>query len=192
MPGASSEGVSELLAQWEAGDQAALGALVPRIYSELHRIAHYYLRKQRPGHTLQTTALVNEAYLRLEKQDPPQFQNRTHLLAVSALLMRQILMQYERARRAAKRGRGCRNLTIEDTNAPVRGRSVDLIALDDALNSLARLNSQQSRIVELRFFGGLSIEETAGVLGISSATVKRQWAMARIWLQHEMSRDGQT
>ena len=192
MPGASSEGVSELLAQWEAGDQAALGALVPRIYSELHRIAHYYLRKQRPGHTLQTTALVNEAYLRLEKQDPPQFQNRTHLLAVSALLMRQILIQYERARRAAKRGRGCTHLTIEDTNAPVRGRSVDLIALDDALNSLARLNSQQSRIVELRFFGGLSIEETAEVLGISSATVKRQWAMARIWLQHEMSRDGQT
>ena len=192
MPGASSEGVSELLAQWEAGDQAALGALVPRIYSELHRIAHYYLRKQRPGHTLQTTALVNEAYLRLEKQDPPQFQNRTHLLAVSALLMRQILMQYERARRAAKRGRGCTHLTIEDTIAPVRGRSVDLIALDDALNSLARLNSQQSRIVELRFFGGLSIEETAEVLGISSATVKRQWAMARIWLQHEMSRDGQT
>src|SRR6516225_9078410 len=192
MPGQSSEGVSELLAQWEAGDQAALGALVPRIYSELHRIAHYYLRKQRPGHTLQTTALVNEAYLRLEKQDPPQFQNRTHLLAVSALLMRQILMQYERARRAAKRGRGCTHLTIEDTIAPVRGRSVDLIALDDALNSLARLNSQQSRIVELRFFGGLSIEETAEVLGISSATVKRQWAMARIWLQHEMSRDGQT
>jgi RNA polymerase sigma factor (TIGR02999 family) len=192
MPGASSEGVSELLAQWEAGDQAALGALVPRIYSELHRIAHYYLRKQRPGHTLQTTALVNEAYLRLEKQDPPQFQNRTHLLAVSALLMRQILMQYERARRAAKRGRGCTHLTIEDTIAPVRGRSVDLIALDDALNSLARLNSQQSRIVELRFFAGLSIEETAEVLGISSATVKRQWAMARIWLQHEMSRDGQT
>ena len=191
MPGPSSEGVSELLAQWEAGDQAALGALVPRIYNELHRIAHYYLRKQRPGHTLQTTALVNEAYLRLEKHDPAQFQNRAHLLAISALLMRQILMQYERTRQAAKRGRGCTHLTIEDTIAPVRGRSVDLIALDDALNNLARLNSQQSRIVELRFFGGLSIEETAEVLGISAATVKRQWAMARIWLHHEISRDGQ-
>jgi RNA polymerase sigma factor (TIGR02999 family) len=189
MPGPSSEVVSELLAQWGAGDHAALGALVPRIYNELHRLAHHYLRKQRTGHTLQTTALVHEAYLRLEKHDPAQFQNRTHLLAVSALLMRQILMQYERTRRAAKRGRGCTNLTIEDAIAPARGRSVDLIALDDALNSLARLDSQQSRIVELRFFGGLSIQETAEVLGISSATVKRQWAMARVWLHHKMSRD---
>ena len=192
VPGPSSEDVSQLLAQWEAGDRAALGALVPRIYNELHRLAHHYLRKERPGHTLQTTALVHEAYLRLEKHQPTQIPNRAQLLAVSALLMRQILIQYERSRRAAKRGRGCTHLTIEDTIAPVRGRSVDLIALDDALNNLARLNSQQSRVVELRFFGGLSIEETAEVLGISSATVKRQWAMARVWLHHEMSRDGQT
>jgi len=180
--------ISELLAKWETSDGEALRRLFPLIYDELRRLASHYLRNERPGHTLQTTALVHEAYLRLEKQSRAQFQNRSHFVAVCALLMRQILMGYERSRRAAKRGLGRENLSLDDATGLTKGRAVDLIALDDALNGLARLDLHQSQIVELRFFGGLSIEETADVLGISSATVKRHWATARLWLHHEMSR----
>ena len=152
-------------------------------------MAHRYLRKARPGHTLQTTALVHEAYLRLEEQHHhARFENRAHFVAICALLMRQILIGHERTRRAAKRGAGGQNLTLDDAHLMMRGRPIDLIALDDALNDLARLDPQQSRIVELRFFGGLSIEETAEVLGISPATVKRHWSTARLWLHREMSR----
>jgi RNA polymerase sigma factor (TIGR02999 family) len=135
---------------------------------------------------------VHEAYLRLAKHGPAHFENRCHFFAVSALLMRQILMEYERARRAVKRDGGYSKLTLEDATSLGKSRSVDLIALDDALNELSRLDPQQSRTVELRFFGGLSIEETSSVLGISPATVKRHWATARVWLHHEMSRLGQT
>jgi len=178
--------ISDLLANWSEGDQQALKALVPLLYADLRRVAHQYLRKARPDHTLQTTALVHEAYLRLEQHHSPQFQNRTHFIAVCALLMRQILTGHERTRRAAKRGGGGDKLTLDDTAALTRGRPIDLVALDDALHSLARLDPQQSRIVELRFFGGLSIEETAGVMGLSAATVKRYWATARVWLHHEL------
>jgi RNA polymerase sigma factor (TIGR02999 family) len=150
-------------------------------------VAQQYLRKARPDHTLQTTALVHEAYLRLEEHHSPQFQNRTHFIAVCALLMRQILTGHERTRRAAKRSGNYQSVTLEDAPALPRGRSVDLLALDDALQSLAQLDPLQSRIVELRFFGGLSIEETAGVLGMSAATVKRHWATARLWLHRELS-----
>jgi RNA polymerase sigma factor (TIGR02999 family) len=179
--------ISELLANWGEGDREALKAVVSLLYEDLRRVAHQYLRKARPGHTLQTTALVHEAYLRLEQYHRAQFQNRTHFVAICALLMRQILTGHERTRRAAKRGAGGERVTLDDANEMIKGRPVDLLALDDALTGLARLDPQQSRIVELRFFGGLSIEETADVLGLSAATVKRHWSTARVWLHREMT-----
>jgi len=184
--GLSSKPVSELLAKWQAGDQEAFRALVPLVYQELRRLAHRYLRSERPDHTLQSTALVHEAYLRLANQGPVRFENRAHFLAVSAQLMRQILVQYARRRHAAKRDAG-HKVALEDAEALLKKQAVDLLALDDALTGLAQLDPQQSRIVELRFFGGLSIEETAQALKISPATVKREWAMARLWLHHQMS-----
>jgi len=185
--GTTSHAVSELLAGWRAGDEESLRRLVPLVYNELRRVAHCYLRRERPGHTLQTTALVHEAYLGLMKQQPMEFENRAHFFAVCANLMRQILVQYARRRNAAKRGAGYR-LTLDDVTQIAKKRNVDMIALDDALNELAKLDPQQSRIVELRFFGGLSIEETSQVLGISPATVKRYWTTARLWLHDEISR----
>jgi RNA polymerase sigma factor (TIGR02999 family) len=187
VPGPLPPAISELLANWGEGDQEALKAVVPLLYEDLRRVAHQYLRKARPGHTLQTTALVHEAYLRLEQYHRAQFQNRTHFVAICALLMRQILTGHERTRRAAKRGAGGQKLTLDDANEMIKGRPLDLLALDDALTGLARLDPQQSRIVELRFFGGLSIEETAEVLGLSAATVKRDWSTARVWLHREMT-----
>ena len=185
MPAATAP-ISELLANWGTGDQEAFRALVPLLYDDLRRIAHQHLRKVRADHTLQTTALVHEAYLRLEKFPQSQILNRSHFLAVCALLMRQILTRYERTRRAAKRGNGAPNLTLDNAESAMTRRPVDLLALDDALDGLARLDPQQSRIVELRFFGGLSIEDTADVLGIAPATVKRHWSTARVWLHQEM------
>jgi len=181
--------VTELLAKWRAGDQEALDALVPLVYNELRKAAHRYLRNERPAHTLQSTALVHEAYLRLGRQEVKEFENRAHFLAISAQLMRQILVEYARGRNAAKRNAGYR-VMLDDTLNLFKARSVDLVALDDALKELARLDPRQSRVVELRFFGGLSTEETAAVLGISSATVKRDWSTARIWLRHQMTRSG--
>lgn len=188
MSEAQLQSVSELLAKWRAGDEESLTQLVPLVYKTLHRLAHYHLRKERPGHTLQTTALVNEAYLCLAKQEPMQLENRAHFFAVCAQVMREVLVQYARRRKAAKRGGGAYNLTLENALAVADRRSVDLVALDDALNELAKLDPLQSRIVELRFFAGLSIEDTARVLGISPATVKRHWTTAKIWLQNEISR----
>lgn len=181
--------VTELLAKWRAGDQEVLDALVPLVYNELRKAAHRYLRNERPAHTLQSTALVHEAYLRLRRQEVQEFENRAHFLAISAQLMRQILVEYARGRNAAKRNAGYR-VVLDDTVNLFKARSVDLVALDDALKELARLDPRQSRVVELRFFGGLSTEETAAVLGISSATVKRDWSTARIWLRHQMTRSG--
>lgn len=178
--------VSELLADWHAGDNDALRAAVPHVYNELRRVAHHYLQKERLGHTLQSTALVHEAYLRLEKQGGPEIQNREHFLAICAQLMRQILVDYARNRNAARRNGGYK-LTLDD-NLAFKSRSLDMIALDDALNELAKLNQQQSHIVELRFFGGLSIEEVAQVLDLSPTTVKKYWAMARLWLHHELAK----
>jgi RNA polymerase sigma factor (TIGR02999 family) len=178
--------ISGLLANWQAGNVEGLRAAIPLVYDELRQIAHHYLQKERPGHTLQSTALVHEAYLRLEKQGAAPFQNREHFLAICAQLMRQILVEYARSRNAAKRDGGCR-LTLDD-NLAFKTRSVDMVALDDALNELAKLDQQQSRIVELRFFGGLSIEETAHALNLSPTTVKRHWATAKLWLHHQMSK----
>jgi len=191
VPESSNPAVNALLAKWRAGDEEALRALFPLVYSELRRLAHHHLQQERPGHTLQGTALVHEAYLRLEKQGAGEFENRQHFLAVCALLMRQILVEYARKHRAAKRGGGEKHTLLEGM-ALARGRSVDVMALDAALDALATLDAQQSRIVELRFFGGLSIEETASVMGISPATVKRDWVTARLWLHHEMSGQGET
>ena len=160
---------------------------MPLVYNELRRLAHYHLRRERPDHTLQTTALVHEAYICLMKQEPMDFENRAHFFAVCANLMRQILVQYARRRKAAKRDAGYK-LTLDGAIALPQSQSVDLVVLDDALNELAKLDPQQSRIVELRFFAGLSIEETAQVLGISPATVKRHWATARVWLHDEIRR----
>jgi len=182
-----SKTVSELLANWHAGhDDEALRAAFPLVYEELRRVAHHYLQNERPGHTLQSTALVHEVYLRLEKQGAAEFKNREHFLAICAQLMRQILVEYARSRNAAKRFGGCR-LTLDD-NLAFKTRSVDMVALDDALNGLAKLDRQQSRIVELRFFGGLTIEETSRVLNLSPTTVKRHWSTARLWLHHQMAK----
>jgi len=160
---------------------------VPLIYNELHDLAHHYLRGERSGHTLQTTALVHEAYLRLMQQGPFQAQNREHFVAIAARLMRQILVDYARSYRAAKRGPDCKVELNEDFEQPPRG-AADVIALDDALTDLAKRDAQQAQIVELRFFGGLTVEETAAVLGVSPATVGRDWNMAKAWLSREMRR----
>jgi RNA polymerase sigma factor (TIGR02999 family) len=184
------QSVSQLLAKWRAGDEESLSRLVPLVYKTLHRLAHYHLRRERPDHTLQTTALVHEAYLCLSKQEPMHLENRAHFFAVCAQVMREVLVQYARKRKAAKRGGGTYNVTLDNALAVVERRSVDVIALDDALNELAKLDPQQSRIVELRFFAGLSIEDTARVMEISPATVKRHWSTARIWLHDEISRAG--
>jgi RNA polymerase sigma factor (TIGR02999 family) len=188
--GISSKSVSQLLGKWKNGDQEALRALVPIVYTELRRLAHYYLQGENPGHTLESTALVHEAYLRLAERSPLQLQNRAHFFAVASHLMRQILVDYARRRRRAKRGGGHKLTLDEEAVSLPGGINLDLVALDDALNELSRLDAQQSRIVELRFFGGLSIAQTAHILSISPATVKREWATARIWLYREMSRAG--
>jgi len=187
VPEITSLPVSELLAKWRAGDEESLHLLLSLVYDELRRLAHRYLRKERPDHTLQSAALVHEAYLRLIKQQPMHFENRAHFFAVSAQLMRQILVEYARRRKAAKRGPGYK-LTLDESIAPAKSRSVNLIALDDALNGLAKVDPQQCRIVELRFFSGLSIEETSQVLGVSPATVKREWNTAKLWLYNQIRR----
>ena len=182
----SAERVSELLLHWGHGDQNAREELIPLVYEELRRIARRHLWRERPDHTLQSGALVHEAYLRLLHGDPPQWQNRAHFFGVAAQLMRHILVDHARTRLAAKRGAGVPRLALDAQIALRQKREVDITALDDALKQLATLDQQQSRLVELRFFGGLSIEETAVVLGISPATVKREWATARAWLAREI------
>jgi RNA polymerase sigma factor (TIGR02999 family) len=182
-----SQPISALLSEWRAGNHEALEVLIPVVYEELRRIAQHHLRQERPDHTLQSTALVHEAYLRLMKQGPADINNRAHFMAVASRLMRQILVDHARRHRAAKRGGGLK-LELTEAMAMQKAPNVDLIALDNALNELARLDPQQSRIVEMRFFAGLSIEDTAEVIGISRTTVKREWATARAWLLREMSR----
>ncbi len=182
----SSKGITAILATLGAGDQEALKSLIPLVYDELRRLARYHLNRERSDHTLQSTALVNEAYMRLAGQEL-RIQNRAHFFAIASQLMRQILVDYARRHRAGKRGAGVCLLTLDEQVALPQTRSVDVVALDDALNTLAQLDPQQCRIVELRFFGGLSIDETSEVLRISAATVKRDWATARVWLRREIS-----
>jgi RNA polymerase sigma factor (TIGR02999 family) len=169
------------------GDRPALDTLLPLVYAELRRLAAHYLRGERPGQTLQPTALVHEAYFKLLKDRPERWQNRAHFCAIAAHAMRQILIERARARDALKRGGGAPRITFDEAlPAPAEEKSLDLVALDSALERLAALDAGQARIVELRFFGGLSIEETADAMGISPATVKRHWALARAWLAKEM------
>ena len=182
-----SQPVTELLVKWKHGDSKALDALLPLVYKELKAIAHHCLRQERPGHTLQSAALVHEAYLRLAHGAPPDAQNRAHFAAVAARLMREILVDYARSRGAAKRGVDCL-VEMDEAVITPKKQGVDVLALDDVLNELAEMDEQQSRIVELRFFGGLTIEETSSVLAISPATVKRDWNVAKAWLSRAMKK----
>jgi RNA polymerase sigma factor (TIGR02999 family) len=183
-----TDGITKLLQGWQGGDRAALDALVPVVYKELHRLAHCELRKERADHTLQSTALVHEAYFRLVGKSLPQWESRTHFFAIAAQLMRQILVDYARRHRASKRGSGVCMLTLDDAMALPQRKEVDVIAIDDALNTLAEVDPRQSRVVELRFFAGLSLEEISEVMGIATATVQRDWTAARAWLYREISR----
>jgi RNA polymerase sigma factor (TIGR02999 family) len=180
--------VTELLVRWRSGDENALQALMPLVYDEMRRLAHRYLRRERPGHTLQSTALVHEAFVRLTGNTPPQWEDRAHFFGIAAHLMRQILVEYARSRNAAKRGGAMVKVATDNVDEPWAKSDLDIVALDDALNDLARIDLQQSRVVELRFFSGLSIEDTAEVLGISESTVKRDWNTARVWLYRELDR----
>jgi RNA polymerase sigma factor (TIGR02999 family) len=184
----SSAELTRLLADWGQGDSKARDALIPLIYSELRGIARRYLLRERPDHTLQSAALVNEAYLRMIRQQPGQFENRAHFFGFAAQMMRHILVDHARGRLAAKRGAGAPRLSLDPEIALPQRHEMDLVALDDALNKLAELDAEQSRLIELRFFGGLSIEETAVVMEISPAAVKREWATARAWLKREIDK----
>ncbi len=179
--------VTGLLLDWRNGNAEALNALMPLVYGELRRIAGRHMRHERINHTLQTTAVVHEAYLRLIDQRRACVEDRDHFFALASQLIRRILVDYARAGKTGRRGGGVPALTLDEAIAPPSSRGLDVVALDDALSSLARLDPQQSRIVELRFFGGLSIESTAQVLGISPATVKRDWSTAKAWLYRELS-----
>jgi len=183
--------VTELLVRWRSGDADALQALMPLVYDEMRRLAHRYLRRERPGHTLQSTALVHEAFVRLTGNAPPQWEDRAHFFGIAAHLMRQILVEYARSRNAGKRGGPAIRLNIDSIAEPSARPDLDIVALDDALKDLARIDAQQSRVVELRFFSGLSIEDTAQVMGISESTVKRDWNTARVWLFRELDRTQQ-
>jgi len=178
--------VTELLRRWEDGDEQALHVLLPAVYQELRRLAHYHLRAERPDHTLQSTALVHEAYLRLMGQSP-RIHDRSHFFALASRLMRQVLVDYARERRANKRDGGCR-IAIEFLDALPGNGDAELLALDEALSELARIDKRQSEIVEMKFFGGLSAPEISDVLGLSRATIDRDWATARVWLHRQMTR----
>ena len=186
----SAKEVTQLLMDWGKGDAQALNQLMPLVYNELHRIAGRYLRNERPNHTLQTTALINEAYVRIVDGKSVKWQDRAHFFGVAAQIMRHILVDHARSSRSAKRGGGVQKLTLDEAVAGSQERNLDLVALNDSLNSLAQIDPQQSRIIELRFFGGLTIEETAEVMSISPATVKRDWNMAKAWLYGEINRGG--
>ena len=183
---AESHRVTELLVAWSKGDERALDALTPLVYGELRRLARSYMRQERAGHTLQSTALVHEAFLRLVDQRV-QWNSRAHFFGIAAQMMRRILVDHAKAQSTAKRGAGAVRIELEEGLATAPNRDVDLLALDEALERLTKVDPQRSRIVELRFFAGLSNEESAEVLGVSPATIQRQWAGARAWLFHELS-----
>jgi len=182
--------VTQLLSKWSSGDQSALDQLLPLVYGELHRLAAAYLRRERSNHTLQSTALVHEAFMRMVHQQDVQWKNRAHFFAICAQMIRRILVDYARSQHAEKRGSGAVKLALDDAMAVPQAPAtdVDLLGLNDALDRLAEMDERQSRIVELRFFAGLSIEETAEVLHLSPASIKREWQTARAWLFREMTR----
>ncbi len=179
-----------LLHNWYRGDQTALDRIIPLVYAELHRLAHMYMVHERPGHIMQTTALINEAYLRLTRAGRVEWQNRTHFFAIAAALMRRVLVEFARARDSQKRYAGSRRISFDESFVVSPENDPDLIAVDDALNSLAEVDARQAKVVELRFFGGLSEEGTAEVLGVSRLTVIRDWKSAKLWLLHELKHPG--
>src|SRR6267143_3560078 len=180
------ENVTKLLVAWGNGDETALDKLLPLVYEELHRLAHQYMNRERPGHTLQTSGLVNEAYLRLVDQREVHWQNRAHFFGIAAQMMRRILVDYARSRHYAKRGGSVQQVSLNEAVIVSEERSAEVVALDDALKGLAEFDPRKSQIVELRFFGGLSIDETAEVLNVSPGTVMRDWTLAKAWLRKQM------
>jgi RNA polymerase sigma-70 factor (ECF subfamily) len=189
MPRSKQQGVevSQLLLAWSGGDQGALDRLTPIVYQELHRLARWHMRRERPGHSLQATALVNEAYMRLVDYKRMAWQNRAHFFAVSAQLMRRILVEHAR-KHNLKRGGGVQHIAFDEAAVVGEGRDADLVALDDALKTLADIDPRKAQVVELRFFGGLSVEETAEVLKVSPVTVMRDWNTAKAWLYRELAK----
>ena len=186
MSHAQPEEVTQLLLAWSHGDRSALDRLIPLVSTELHRLAHHYMRDERAGHTLQTTALVNEAYVRLVDASRVEWRDRAHFFAVSANLMRRILVDFARKRRYRKRGGGAVMIALDEDDIPNPQPGPDIVALDEALEALAAFDPSAASIVELRFFGGLTVEETAEVVGVSPRTIKREWAAAKAWLLGEM------
>jgi RNA polymerase sigma factor (TIGR02999 family) len=187
MPVLQSE-VTQLLIDWSKGDKAAFDRLIPVVHAELRRLARNYMARENPGHTLQTSALINEAYIRLVDQQSVPWQNRAHFFGVAAQVMRHILIDHARSHRFAKRGGGARKVPLEEALAITDQRADELIAMDDALTYLATLDPRKSKLIELRFFGGLSIEETAEAMEVSPITVTREWRSAKAWLHREMSK----
>jgi RNA polymerase sigma-70 factor (ECF subfamily) len=181
--------VTQLLVAWSNGNQAALDRLMPLVDQELHRLAHHYMRRENAGHTLQTTALVNEAYLKLIDQKHVHWKNRAHFFALSAQLMRRILVDHARARQYAKRGGGAKRISFDEALVVSPERGADLVALDEALSKLTSIDTRKGKVVELRFFGGLSVDETAEALQISAVTVMREWSMAKAWLYNSLKNE---
>ena len=181
--------VTQLLQDWSNGNQAALERLTPLVYDELHRLAHQHMSRERSSHTLQTSALVNEVYLRLVDQRSVHWENRSHFLSIASRLMRRILVDHARAHQYAKRGGGATRLSLDEAVLVAHERAQELVALDEALTSLAAIDQRKCQVVEMRFFGGMSVEETAGALGVSEITVKRDWSTAKAWLQREITVD---
>lgn len=179
---ASPKSITELLVEWRDGDETALDRLMPLVYEELRRLARYYMRGERPGHTLQTAALVNEAYLRLVDHKGMRWQNRAHFYAVASQAMRRILVDHARSRQYLKRGGGNQIVGLDEAAAVVQKQALDVVALDDALTDLSAIDPRKSQIVEMRYFGGMTVEETAEVLGLSPVTVMRDWSTAKAWL----------
>jgi RNA polymerase sigma factor (TIGR02999 family) len=188
-PSPAQQEVTQLLGEWSSGDKGALDKLIPLVQPELHRLAHQYMSRERAGHTLQTTALLNEAYLLLVDNRKPSWQNRTHFVAAAAQLMRRIMVDHARERHALKRGGGALKVTLDEAALVTETRSEELIALDEALEGLAAQDPRKSQIVELRYFGGLTAEETAEFLKLSLRTVEREWNMAKAWLYRALSGD---
>jgi RNA polymerase sigma factor (TIGR02999 family) len=186
----SPQHVTQLLNDWSGGDQSARDKLMPLVYDELHRLAHRYMKRESPGHTLQTSALVNEAFVKLVDQRNVHWQNRAHFFGIAAQMMRRILVDYARSRSTAKRGGGAAQISLDESLIVSNERNAEIVNVHEALERLAEFDARKSQIVELRFFGGLSIEETAEVLGVSPGTVMRDWTLAKAWLHRELGSDG--
>ena len=185
----SANQITGLLAAWSGGDESALAKLTPLVYDELHRLAHHYMIRERPGHALQTTALVNEAYLRLVNWREVEWQNRAHFFAVSAQMMRRILVDFARDKQYLKRGGGALQVSLSEAASVTEARGADLIALDEVLTALAEMDPRKGQVVELRFFGGLTVAEVAEVLKVSEETVIRDWRLAKVWLMRQIVRE---